>query len=673
MAGMWLELWPRQPWFMWVAWLVASYVFFWNGRRIIHKAWGAAWRGITNQHVLLSIGAIGAYIGGLLGTPIAPLGWIGLPAFPAVDFFGVVVFLTAYHLLSGVVSLHVRTKASASVRKLLEMQPPTARVVRNGVEEEIDIEEVVVGDLVRVRPGESIPVDGTVADGASAVDQSLVTGESIPEDKSVGDEVIGGSINQTGTLLVTVSRTGEDSFLHQIARHVEEAKALKPGIIVLVDRVLQHYVPAVLGIAFLAFLFWGLAPLALGGEPLWVTAIFAAVTVLVMGYPCALGMATPLALIRGGGLAAERGILIRSGEAFQVLKDITHVVLDKTGTITEGKPRLVAVEAAGGFTGTELLRLAAGAEALSEHPLAQAIVAAAEEQSADVPEASDFQAHPGKGVTAEVAGHRIVIGTVRFFTSQDIDVSALAYLVARHDAQARTTVLVAVDDRVAGVLAIADTIKPDAGAAISELRSSGIAVVMLAGDNRRTPEAVAAQVGIDEVHAQVLPEDKADHIREIQKKPGARVIMVGDRINDAPALMQADVGMAIGAGTDIAIESSDVIIIGNRVGVVMDARKIGKLSYRKTVQNLWLAFLFNGVGVPLATTSVVHPSWAMLAMATSVSLVLANSFGGRLFGPASGEPKRPAQSPSAKENRGPVEEIEWAEVDTNIALVAKPQ
>ncbi len=221
LAGMWLELWPRQPWFMWGAGLVASYVFFWNGRRIIHKAWGAAWRGITNQHVLLSIGAIGAYIGGLLGTPIAPLGWTGLPAFPAVDFFGVVVFLTAYHLLSGVVSLHVRTKASASVRKLLEMQPPTARVVRNGVEEEIDIEDVVVGDLVRVRPGERIPVDGTVVDGASAVDQSLVTGEAIPEDKSVGDEVIGGSINQTGTLLVTVSRTGEDRFLRQISRHVE--------------------------------------------------------------------------------------------------------------------------------------------------------------------------------------------------------------------------------------------------------------------------------------------------------------------------------------------------------------------------------------------------------------------------------------------------------------------
>ncbi len=652
MAGMWLDLWPRQPWLMWTAWAIASFVFFWNGRRIIHKAWGAAWRGITNQHVLLSVGAIGAYVGGVLGTPVPPLGWTGLPGFPAMDFFGVVVFLTAYHLLSGVVSLYVRTKASASVRKLLEMQPPTARVVRDGVEEEIDIDEVVLGDMVRVRPGERIPVDGTVADGISAVDQSIVTGEPIPEDKKQGDEVIGGSINQSGTLLVAVTRIGEDSFLRQIARHVEEAKALKPGIIVLVDRVLQYYVPAVLGIAVLAFLYWGLAPLAWGGQPLWVTAIFATVTVLVMGYPCALGMATPLALIRGGGMAAERGILIRSGEAFQVLKDITHVVLDKTGTITEGKPRLVAVDVADGYEPTEVLRLAAGAEALSEHPLARAIVDAAAEQALEIPEAGDFQATPGKGVEAQVAGYRVVIGTRRFLTSQGIAVATLEQATRAHEAQAHTAVLAAIDGHVAGVLAIADTIKADAPAAIAEMKSLGIAPVMLTGDNRRTAEAVAAQVGIDDVHAQVLPQEKADHVRAIQQQKDARVVMVGDGINDAPALMQADVGMAIGAGTDIAIESSDVIIIGNRVGAVMDARRIGKLSYSKTVQNLWLAFMFNGVGVPLATTGLIHPSWAMLAMATSVSLVLANSFGGRLLKRSPAQIDR-ATPPSSEETTTP--------------------
>ncbi len=645
MLGMWLDLWPKQPWFKWVAWAIASYVFVWNGRRIIHKAWGAAWRGITNQHVLLSVGAIGAYIGGVLGTPVPFLDWNGLIGFPAVDFFGVVVFLTAYHLLSGVVSLHVRTKASASVRKLLDMQPPTARVVRDGTEEEIDVEEVVVGDQVPVRPGEKVPVDGTVVDGASAVDQSIVTGESIPEDKKVGDEVIGGSINQTGTLLVEVTRVGEDSFLRQVARHVEEAKAMKPGILVLVDRVLQFYVPVVLTISLAALLFWSLAPLLWGSGPLWVTAIYASVTVLVMGYPCALGMATPLALIRGGGMAAERGILIRSGEAFQILKDITHVVLDKTGTITEGKPRLVAVEPLNGFTGSELLRFAASAEAPSEHPLARAVVEAADDEGLDIPESRDFQAVPGKGVEARVSGRRVVVGTLRFLASQGIELGAAEQVLAEHEAQAHTAVLIAIDGGVAGILAIADTIKRDAREAITEMKAHGISPVMLTGDNRRTAEAVAEQVGIEEVHAQVLPQDKAERVRAIQGKDGARVVMAGDGINDAPALMQADVGIAIGAGTDIAIESSDVIVMGDRVGAIMEARTIGGLSYRKTVQNLWLAFFFNGVGVPLATTGLVHPSWAMIAMALSVSLVLANSFGGRLFKARGGVVAQPSTIP----------------------------
>ncbi|MFQ6018903.1 MAG: heavy metal translocating P-type ATPase, partial [Kiloniellaceae bacterium] len=294
MSAMWLGLWQMENWHAWTAWAIATYVFLWNGRRITRMAWGAAWRGITNQHVLLSVGAVGAYIGGVLGAPVPFLDWYGFVGFPSVDFFGVVVFLTAYHLLSGFVSLKVRTKASESVRKLMELQPPTARVVRDGVEQEVDIEALAVGELVRIRPGERVPVDGRVVDGNSAVDETLVTGESIPADKEVGSEVIGGSINQTGTLLIKVTRVGEESFLSQVARHVEEAKAMKPGIIVLVDRVLQHYVPAVLIISLGALLFWGLAPDAWSAEPHWVRAIYAAVTVLVMGYPCALGMATPL-------------------------------------------------------------------------------------------------------------------------------------------------------------------------------------------------------------------------------------------------------------------------------------------------------------------------------------------------------------------------------------------
>jgi Cu+-exporting ATPase len=648
MAAMWLDLWQMRDWHVWTAWAIATYVYLWNGRRIIRMAWGAARRGITNQHVLLSAGAIGAYIGGILGAPVPFLGWYGFVGFPAVDFFGVTVFLTAYHLLSGYVALVVRTRASESVRRLLEMQPPTARVLRDGTEQEIAIEDVQVGALVRVRPGERIPVDGIVEDGAGAVDQSIVTGEPIPEDKGPGDEVIGGSVNQTGSLLVRVSRIGEESFLSQVARHVEAAKAMKPGIIVLVDRVLVWYVPAVLTVALLAFLFWGFAPPLWGGGWLWVTAIYAAVTVLVMGYPCALGMATPLALIRGGGMAAERGILMRSGEAFQVLKDIDTVVFDKTGTITEGKPQVMAVEAVGETDGSELLRLAAAAESASEHPLGRAIVDAALEADPELPEARGFQATAGQGVEADVEGRSVFVGKPAFLATREIDTAPLTQVVEQHEALAHTAVAVAVDGRAAGVIAIADAIKPDAKESVATLKERGIRTIIITGDNSRTAEAVAAQVGVDEVLAQVLPDEKADRIRDLQRR-GARVAMVGDGINDAPALMQAHVGIAIGAGTDIAIESSDVILIGERLGAVAEAREIGGMSYRKTVQNLWLAFVFNGVGIPTAATGVLHPSWAMGAMALSVTLVLANSFGGRLLKrPAPSQLDRPAAKPQVE-------------------------
>ncbi len=646
MAAMALGLWRMEEWQAWVAWALATYVFFWNGRRIIRMAWSAAWRRITNQHVLLSVGAIGAYVGGVLGTPLPFFDWRGFAGFPPVDFFGVVVFLTAYHLLSGYVSLIVRTRASESVRRLLAMQPPTARVVRGGKEREVAIEEVAVGDLVRVRPGERIPVDGVVEDGASAVDQSIVTGEPMPEEKRAGDEVIGGSVNQTGALLVRVSRTGEDSFLHQVARQVEEAKAMKPGIVVLVDRVLLYYVPVVLGIAAAALLFWGFAPLAWAGEMRWVTAIYAAVTVLVMGYPCALGMATPLALIRGGGMAAERGILMRSGEAFQILKDITHIVLDKTGTITEGAPRLVAVEAVGGRDRRMLLRLAAGAEAASEHPLARAIVAAAEAEALAIPASRDFLATGGQGVEAVVEDHRVLVGTPEFLRAHGVDPTPAEAALTAQEARARTAVLVSVDGETAGVLAIADAIKPDARNAIATLKALRITPVMLTGDNRQAAEAVARQVGIEKVHARLAPQEKAAQVRAHQRQ-GARVAMVGDGINDAPALMQAHVGIAIGAGTDIAIESSDVVLIGNRLSAAPEAIAIGAMSYRKTVQNLWLAFLFNGLGVPVAATGIVHPAWAMAAMAASVSLVLANSFGGEILKASSPRSKTVLPDPAA--------------------------
>jgi Cu+-exporting ATPase len=653
MSGMWLDLWEMQPWHIYTGFLAATFVFFWVGRHILRMAWGAARRGITNQHVLLTAGAIAGYIGGLLGSPIPFTNWNGFYGFPPVDFYGVVVFLTAYHLLSGFVSLKVRTRASQSVRKLLDMQPPTARVVREGREEEIGIEEVQVGDRVRIRPGEKVPVDGEVVEGKSAVDQALVTGEPIPEEKEPGDEVIGGSVNQTGTLLVRVTRVGEESFLRQVARHVEEAKALKPGIIELVDRVLKYYVPVVLTLSLGAYLFWVGVPLLLGAGPLYSRAIYAAVTVLVMGYPCALGMATPLALIRGGGMAAERGILMRSGEAFQILKDIKVMVLDKTGTITRGEPRVMEVLPLGDYRREEVFHYAASAEGPSEHPLARAIVECAEDEETAVSPAEDFNAITGGGVEATVDGREVLIGAPKLLAERGVGTAQAEEVLAREEAKGRTAVLLAVGGELAGVIAIADAIKPDAREAIAQLKALGIRPVMLTGDAERTARAVAAEVGIEEVRARVLPHEKAERVRELQRG-GMRVAFVGDGINDAPALMQADVGIAIGAGTDIAIESSDVILIGERLSAVVDAYHIGKKSYAKTVQNLVFAFAFNAIGVPLATTGLVHPVWAMIAMAASVTAVLLNSFGGRLL-PTRTPPQRVAERAARREEVSPAE------------------
>ncbi|MDP9475776.1 MAG: cation-translocating P-type ATPase, partial [Actinomycetota bacterium] len=601
---------------LWLMPTLALSTIFGPGWRILTMAWASLKRGILNQHVLLEFGAFAGLVGGFLGY--------AFPVFPAADFFAVAVFITTYHLLSGYVSLRVRTRSSQAVRKLLALVPPTARVVRDGREEEVPVEEVRPGEVVRIRPGESIPVDGEVVEGASGVDQSLVTGESMPEEKEPGDEVIGGSVNQTGTLLVRVTKVGEESFLSQVARQVEEARALKPGILQLVDRVLAVFVPAVVAFAGLAILIWTLGAWFVTGEPDWTRAVFAALAVLVMGYPCALGMATPLALIRGGGMAAERGILMRSAEAFQILKEVRRVVLDKTGTITRGEPAVVEVVALGGYERRdEVLRLAAAVEGSSEHPLARAVVEAAEAQRLPVPGAENFRAAAGKGVTATVEGKDVTVGSPRFVEGEGADLSVAREQIEAMQAAGTTVVVLAVDGRSAALIAIADRLKADAREAVERLRAEGLEPVMLTGDNPRTARAVAEQVGIAEYRAEVLPEDKAEEVRNLQRQ-GFRVAMVGDGINDAPALMQADVGMAIGAGTDIAIESADVVLIGERLGAVVDAYQIGKASYRKTVQNISLAFAFNGIGVPLAVTGLVHPAWAMAAMIASVTTVLTN-------------------------------------------------
>jgi heavy metal translocating P-type ATPase len=624
MTLMWLEALPPggMAALYWLMPMLALSAMFGPGWHIMAMAWASLRRGILNQHVLLELGAFAGLIGGFLGYVYSE--------FPAPDFFGVAVFVTTYHVLSGWVSLLVRTRASQAVRKLLALVPATARVVRDGREETVPIEEVLRGDRVRVRPGESVPVDGIVVDGTAAVDEHLVTGESIPVEKGPGNAVIGGSINQNGALLVEVTKVGEESFLAQVARQVEEARALKPGILVLVDRILKVYVPTVVGFAVAALLIWTAGSWVMTGAPDWTRAIFAALAVLVMGYPCALGMATPLALIRGGGIAAERGILMRSGEAFQVLKDIRRIVFDKTGTLTAGKPAVVEMIAPGEGNPHEALRLAAAVEQLSEHALARAVVRAAEDEGLALPQAGDFAAIPGRGVRATVEEVAVAVGSPAFLEGEGINLSSVRGRLEALQAAGRTVVAVAAGGKLALLIAIADALKPGARQALARLRQAGIAPIMLTGDNRRTARAVADALGIAEFRAEALPQDKAEAVRALQGA-GHRVAMVGDGINDAPALMQADVGIAIGAGTDIAIESADIVLVGHRLGAITDAFAIGRASYRKTVQNLALAFSFNGIGVPLAVTGLVHPVWAMIAMAASVSAVLSNSFAARVL------------------------------------------
>jgi heavy metal translocating P-type ATPase len=620
MTSMWLGV--RHPWYPWLMLALALFTMFGPGWYIKKMAWHSLRRGILNQHNLLEFGAFAGLAGGLLGFV--------LPQFPIPDFLAVSVFITTYHVASGYASLHVRTHSSRAVRRLLDLQPETAVVLRDGQEMEVSLEEVKKGEIVRVVPGQRIPLDGVVVEGASSVDQSLVTGESLPIEVDVGDEVIGGSLNQDGTLLVKVTKTGEESFIRQVARYVEEARALKPGILQLVDRILKYYVPWVVLVAGVGFLVWTAGAALFSGQADYVRAIFAVLAVLVMGYPCALGMATPLAMIRGGGLAAERGILIRSSEAFQVLTRAQVVVLDKTGTLTLGQPKVVEVVPAPGVGHPRVLGIAAACEAHSEHPLGRAIVERAREDGVPVKEVEGFRSIPGRGVEGIWRGKMAVVGKPEFVEAAGVDLSPLKGEIMRLQGEAKTVVAVAWGDSLLGLIALADLPKGDAAETLAGLKRMGLETVMITGDNERTATAIAEDVGIDRVYAGVLPQEKAEIIRRLQEG-GRRVVMVGDGINDAPALMQADVGMALGTGTDIAIESADVVVIGDRLGAVVDAFEVARIAYGKTKQNVSLAFLFNGIGVPAAATGLVHPVWAMIAIGASVTTVLLNSFLGSLL------------------------------------------
>jgi heavy metal translocating P-type ATPase len=605
---------PRQKW---ITFGMATLVLFGGGAHILQMSLMALRRGIFNQHVLLTFGALGAYASGVLGF------FYMIP-----DFFPAAIYLTAFHLLSGYLSGLVRTKSSRAVRKLLSLQPLTAHLVKDGLQRDVPVEELNVGDMVRVLPGERIPVDGVIVDGTSTVDQSMVTGEPIPVDRAPGDEVIGGSLNQLGSLLVRVTKVGEETFLQQVARYVEEAKALKPGIIILADRVLGIYVPSVMVISVLSFLYWYIGVTLLGGRTSVLVAVYAALSVLIIGYPCALGMATPLALIRGSGIGARRGILMRSGEAFQTMKDVTRVILDKTGTITQGRPVVQMILPLGGWSAMELLETVASVEARSEHPLARAITEEAQRRGLALKDVTSFQVHPGFGVEAELDGTHVIVGNGRLLKSRGIELGEVEAQMQELEQKGMTVIVSSVGGRVSGLIGIWDPPKADAAEAIRDLKDRGMTPIMITGDNPRAAAAIARLVGIGEVMAQVLPHQKAERLREIQSQ-GHRVAMVGDGINDAPALMQADIGIAIGAGTDIAIESSDVILVRGDLKGVLDAFDLSINTYRKIRQNLIWAFLFNGVGIPVAATGILHPLMAMAAMVLSTTAIMLNSFASR--------------------------------------------
>lgn len=604
----------------WLAGALAMFLIFGVGWHILKMGLAALRRGILNQHVLVQFGAFAGLIGGIVGLVFQP------SAYPTTAFFSVAVMVLTYHIFSEWLSLIVKTRSSQAVKKLLDLEPDVAHVIRDGKEVEVPFEEVRVSDLVRVRPGERVSVDGVVESGESDVDESLVTGEPRLIEKRTGDKTISGSLNGHGTLLVRVTVVGEESFLRQVIRSVEDARALKPGLLHLVDRVLRVYTPIVLLTSIGATLFWLVGPMIVGSSPDIQRAMFAGLSVLVMGYPCAVGISAPLSIVRGAGEGAERGVLMRTGEAFQALRRVQRVVFDKTGTLTEGHPALREVVPVAG-TERDLLTLVAAAEAGSEHPLARAIVETAFDRGITPPEVEGFEAIAGKGVRARVGESKLMVGSPSFLASADVDLTAQHERINELEAQGLTVIAAAQDGQLLGLLALGDALRPDAAETVRRLHELGIRTSLITGDNEQAARHFAKAAGIEDVHARVLPAEKAAMIRKLQES--ARVAMVGDGINDAPALMQAEVGIAFGTGADIAIESADVIILNKRVGAVLDAYEISRYSYGKMVQNVVLAFTFNGLGIPAAATGLVYPIWGMVAMAASVTSIFINSLWSR--------------------------------------------
>jgi P-type Cu+ transporter len=607
----------------WVQLALIAPVFLYVGSPIHTIGWRALRNRSAEMNSLITIGTSAAFGYSLLVTLAPGL----LPQEVRDVYFEAVGVIITLILLGRLLEARARAGTGEAIRKLIGLRAKVARVERDGGEIEVPIAGVRAGDVVLVRPGEKIPVDGEIIGGRSAIDESMVTGESLPVTKTAGDEVIGATINQTGSFRFRATAVGRETMLAQIIRLVEQAQGSKAPIQRIADRISGYFVPIVIFIAIGAFVLW----FDLGPDPRVTFALVTAVSVLIIACPCALGLATPLSVVVGTGNGAQSGLLIKSAEALENAHNLNAVVLDKTGTITRGEPALTDVVAAAGFGERELLGAVAAAEGPSEHPLATAVVAGARERGIEASRAADFESVTGKGIEAVVDGRAVLAGTRRLMEEHDIDAAPLEADAARLEREGKTAMLVAIDGRVGGVVGVADTPKPGSSEAIAAMRRAGIEVVMITGDNRRTAEAIAGHVGIDRVLAEVLPQDKADEVMRLQQD-GRLVAMVGDGINDAPALAQADVGIAIGTGTDVAIEAAGVTLVSGELRGVADALDLSRATMRNIRQNLAFAFGYNTLGIPLAAGALypflgirLSPIVAAAAMALSSLSVVTNA------------------------------------------------
>lgn len=615
--------------------LLSGFAIFLPGWETLKSAWRSTLNLNPNMDVLIAIGALASLTTGFV-VLLHHLGYG--PEFHSFAMIGGMIM--AFHLTGRFIETKAKGSASQAIRKLLTLGAKEASVIRNGEEVKIPVSKLKIGDIMLVRPGEKIPTDGEVIEGESSIDESIATGESMPVEKSVGDEVIGATLNTNGVLKVKATKIGNETFLNQVIKMVEEAQGSKIPIQDFADRVTNIFVPVVLALALTTLTAWLVFPEFFGGVVEWASAFipwvnpelsstalafYAMIAVLVIACPCALGLATPTALMVGSGLGAENGILIRKGEAIQRMKDVDTIVLDKTGTITKGKPEVTDVITFGDISDVELLNLAASVENNSEHPLARAVVNAASEKGIELKNSTGFESITGKGVKAIVGNGAVGVGTASFMKELGAEVTEeRSKQKQKLEEQSKTAVYVSQAGKLLGILGIADEVKDDSSQAISEFRKLGLKTVMLTGDNRKTGHAIAERVGIDEVIAEVLPDQKSHEIKKLQDS-GRVVAMVGDGINDAPALTLADVGIAIGTGTDVAIESGDIVLVKGDLPGVLRAIKLSKATFTKIKQNLFWAFFYNIIMIPLAVVGLLHPLLAEAAMAFSSINVVFNS------------------------------------------------